>query len=99
MNGEQVPAAESHTGRNATLIIAAALVILAVGFIYYWFFARTPVPAPEAAPAVGETAPAAPADLGSELYEKATNPVAGSLPETVAPVPNPVEGIYRNPFE
>ena len=36
--------------------------------------------------------------LGSELYDAATNPV-GNLPDVTPPVPNPVERVYKNPFE
>jgi hypothetical protein len=93
---------ESHTGRNVTVTIVVALVIAAAGFLYYWYLVRTSA-LPRGAPLSQETpsvpAEAAPADLGSKLYEKAANPVAGELPETLAPVPNPVEGIYKNPFE
>lgn len=92
---DEVP--ESHAGRNMSLVIAAAVVILAAGFLYYWFFARTPAVPGEVETQIKEEP--APADLGSQIYEKAANPVAGELPDTVAPVPNPVEGIYKNPFE
>ena len=37
-------------------------------------------------------------DLGSQIFEKAQNPISGELPETVASVPNPLAGIYQNPF-
>lgn len=39
------------------------------------------------------------ADLGSSLLEKAQNPIQDKLPETVAPVPNPIQDIYKNPFQ
>lgn len=97
MNGEQIFSQinhESHTGRNVGLAVAAAVIIAAAGFLYYWNFLRTPETPP--VPAAAEPAPA---DLGSQIYKKAANPVAGELPETVAPVPNPVEGVYQNPFE
>lgn len=97
MNGEQISPQmnpESHAGRNVGLVVAAAVVIAAASFLYYWNFIRTPEIPP--APAAAELAPT---DLGSQIYEKAANPVAEKLPGTVAPVPNPVEGVYQNPFE
>ena len=37
-------------------------------------------------------------DLGSQIFEKTQNPISGELPETVASVPNPLAGVYQNPF-
>lgn len=38
--------------------------------------------------------------LGDQIYEKTANPLQDKLPE-VSPVENanPIEGIYKNPFE
>jgi len=81
------------------IVIVAAVVIVLLGAVL-WYTQRggeAPAPAPTTGGAPVEEAP--PADLGTELYEKAANPVSGKLPETVSPVPNPLEGVYKNPFE
>lgn len=75
------------------LIAVVVAVILAIAGFFYWKNYYTPPPAEEAA----ETEESA--DLGSEIYRQATNPVEGELPETAAPTPNPLENIYKNPFE
>lgn len=79
------------------ILIIAALLIVAVGFTV-WYIRRGGTPV--APTTVGVPTPELPpSDLGTELYEKATNPVADKLPETVSPVPNPLQGVYKNPFE
>ena len=61
-------------------------VILAVAGFFYWKNYYTP-PVEEAAETEKST------DLGSELYREANNPIEGELPG------NPLEGVYKNPFE
>ncbi len=40
------------------------------------------------------------ADIGTEIFQNAANPLKNALPETAAPVPvNPLKGTYKNPFE
>lgn len=102
MNGEQISPevnSESRVGLRVSLIIAVIAIIL-VFVLYYFFFVKRQAPTESTesikeVPVAGEPAP----DLGSRIYEKAANPVAGELPNTVVPVPNPIEGIYQNPFE
>lgn len=38
-------------------------------------------------------------DLGATLYQKSANPLSDKLPGTVAPVANPLQGVYKNPFQ
>ncbi len=68
------------------LVAIIVAVVLAVAGFFYWKNYYTP-PAEE----VTETEEST--DLGSELYRQATNPVEGQLPD------NPLEGVYKNPFE
>lgn len=37
--------------------------------------------------------------LGGQIYEQANNPIQDKLPDTVAPVANPIQDAYKNPFE
>ena len=87
-------------GKKSPLPIAAAVSIgLILGAVYwYWQSQKIETPLP---PVVEPPAAAAieNPDLGSGLLEKAQNPIKDQLPETVAPVPNPLEGLYKNPFE
>lgn len=82
------------------LIIIIAIILVAVGIAYRWYLRRAErrvVPAAPGVAASGTVNQPTP-DLGSTLYNKASNPVSGKLPSTVAPVPNPVKGLYKNPF-
>ena len=86
------------------MIVGAVIVVTAVLAIVYSLMARPPrpagtvvAPATEAQPPAG--ASIAKPDLGSTLYENAKNPISKKLPESAAPVPNPIQGIYKNPFE
>ncbi len=68
------------------LVVVVVAVILAVAGFFYWKTYYTP-PVREEAPAKKS------ADLGSEIYREANNPIEGELPG------NPLEGVYKNPFE
>ena len=76
------------------LIILVAVIVLAAGFAY-WYFALREQPAVFETP-VGELE--GPASLGAQIAEEAQNPIKGEVP-TVAPQVNPIEGLYKNPFE
>lgn len=90
-------------GRRIKFIVFIAVLILLA--IAVWYYRRpagkqptifTGTPAPTSPPVA---APAAKPSLGSQLYEQSKNPVQGKLPNTVSPVPNPIQGIYKNPFQ
>ena len=85
------------------IIAIIVVVIVAVAIFYYYVLSRRPVAPPPVLP-VAETQPPAGAsiakpDLGSTLYEDAKNPISKKLPASAAPVSNPIQGIYKNPFE
>ena len=86
------------TSKISPVVAVIVIVIVIVGGLIYWFLRRPPVPPPAGIEPPAGAAISQP-DLGSKVYERATNPVADKLPETVAPVPNPLEGVYENPFE
>lgn len=101
MNGvsSQTPQSPLHVSTSTRVLwIGVVVALLVVAGLVYWLYTK-PVapPAPLAEPPAGGAL--AQPDLGSDVYEKAANPVAGELPETVAPLPNPLEEIYKNPFE
>jgi len=88
---------------NKKLILPIAIgLILVIFLIWYLGFYKKPTAAPSTggapAPQEGAASPASSQSLGGELYEKSKNPIGDKLPET-NPVPNPLEGVYKNPFD
>ena len=86
--------------KSIVLIVGAVVIAAAVGVAAWYFQGIRPknVAAPRTAqPIAGAPAPAS--DLGSSIYEHAKNPIQGKLPASVAPVTNPIQGVYKNPFE
>lgn len=88
-------------GKSPVMLIGVVvLFVLAAAGALYWYAMQLPQPAPAgvtAEPPVGTEIEEP--DLGTEIYEKAANPLSEKLPETVAPLPNPLEETYKNPFE
>ena len=84
------------TKRN--LFIVVILLVAAVLGLLAWYFG-TYRGAPEA-PSGQVLPPVREETLGGEIFEKAQNPIADKL---TAPNPadaiNPLEGVYKNPFE
>lgn len=76
--------------KRALVAIIVAVILAIAGFFYWKNYYQPPAK---------ETTPAEGTDLGSEVFRKTTNPVAGELPETTAPAPNPLQNIYKNPFQ
>lgn len=78
----------------------AAVSVFAVAGYFAWQSYQSAKVTPAAAPVTPLTKEeASKADLGSGLLEKAQNPIQDKLPEAVAPVPNPIQDIYKNPFQ
>lgn len=107
MDIPKIPATSSTTPLSSLnkkpIFIALAVVLAVAGLSLAWqmkrFYApETPAYVPPAQPQQVQTE--TPKDsLGSEIYENASNPINNTLPKTVAPTPNPIEGVYKNPFE
>lgn len=83
------------------LEIALGIVVLGAlataGYFAWQRYGKPIATVPTPVPLTQEEA--SKADLGSGLLEKAQNPIQNKLPETVAPVPNPIQDIYKNPFQ
>ena len=89
------------TSRTRIILIAAACVVAAI--LFYLFFSlkagptfpggKQPAPSGEATQKI-----TTPQTLGGAIYEGAKNPIQNKLPD-VNPVSNPVQGLYKNPFE
>lgn len=77
------------------LLILAAVLVLAAGFAYWYFVMREQA---VVLPPIETEEGAQPASLGEQLLEEAQNPLKGEVPE-LKPVVNPVEGLYKNPFD
>ncbi|MBI2120308.1 MAG: hypothetical protein HYT94_01640 [Parcubacteria group bacterium] len=87
-------------------IISVVVFILAILVAYLaWSVNKAPEAAPEQAPVLAPIAKEAPPmpetepSLGGDIYEQTQNPVKDKIPESVAPVSNPIGGAYKNPFE
>lgn len=84
---------QTNSGQSAAkvviLIIVAALIV--GGLFWYAKYYK------KAAPAGVQITPAT--TLGGQLYNQANNPIQNKLPDTVTPVPNPIQGTYKNPFQ
>lgn len=71
--------------------MVVAVILAVAGFFYWKNYYKPPPPK--------ETGTAEETSLGGEIYTQVTNPVSDKLPATTAPVPNPLEGVYKNPFQ
>ena len=82
--------------REKVVVAVAAIVIAALAL--YWFFVlqgrEAVAPGPEAGLIPAEEAQG----LGEQISEEVANPIEGELP-AVAPEVNPIEDLYKNPFE
>lgn len=81
--------------KEKLLILVAVLVVLA-GFAYWYFALRGAATAP--GEEVGLSDESETQSLGVQLLEKAQNPVKDTVPQLKSTV-NPLEGLYKNPFE
>lgn len=83
------------------LVIIVVIVLVLAG-VLYWYLAVRQVEVEEAeveeVPPAGAGAIEEEADFGSELFERASNPIEGKIPEAGITVPNPLQGVYDNPF-
>lgn len=95
LNMSQPVAEGSRAEKSRKLLIAGTVLIILAGIVWYFGSKPATVTAPGAS---SGTANQPTETLGAALYQSASNPVSGKLPETVAPVPNPIQGLYTNPF-
>lgn len=87
-------------------IISIIIFILAIAVAYLaWYVNKVPKASPGQEPVlaplaeVSVPAQTAKPSLGGDIYEQTQNPVKDKIPESVAPVTNPIGGAYKNPFE
>ena len=84
------------------LVVIVIVIVLVVAGALYWYLAVRQVEvekAEEILPAGAEVVEVEEeANLGSEIFDKVTNPIEGKIPEAGTTVPNPLEGVYENPF-
>lgn len=89
-------------------IISITIFILAIAVAYLAWYVngrpQTPPPTPSA-PVIAPVAKEAPpyseeeASLGGDIYKQTEDPIKDKIPEGVAPVANPIGGVYKNPFQ
>ena len=83
---------QTNTNQSITKVVVPIIVVILVagGLFWYFKFYKKPVSVEKVTPA---------ATLGGQIYEQANNPIQNKLPDTVAPVPNPIQDTYKNPFQ
>ena len=83
------------------IILLLIAVILAVFAVWHVFLGNKSAPIVEA-PVVTAPPPVTPAktgaNLGTQIYQQAQNPIQDKVPSTQNPAVNPIQGIYKNPF-
>lgn len=94
MEPTQYAASAAGSQKNIIFIIAVAVIVIAA-VVYFVFLKPKAVEVP--ADSAEETSQNE-AGLGAELYERNANPIE-TLPDAGASTPNPIEGVYKNPFE
>ena len=85
-------------GSKSLIIIGVVIILLVAGGVGFWYFRGGEIPSltpePDGSP---EEAPT----LGSEIFDKTQNPLEGQVPDTnpFKDQKNPLDTIYKNPFE
>jgi len=79
--------------KSKTTIIAVVVTLVIVAGVGLWFWSKSkqaPSPSPEEA-----------SSLGSEIFDKAQNPLEGQVPDAnpFKNQKNPLDSTYQNPFE
>ena len=85
--------------KKIELILIVVAVAVVVALFGYWYFVMRigEAPPPAAEPSVAPLAE--PSSLGETIYEQAQNPIQNEIPAADNPTVNPIEGVYKNPFE
>lgn len=87
---------------SASKLVLVALVlaiIITMPFYVYMIWSQKEIAAPENQIIQQPADISGKPDLGSQLYQKAQNPIEDKLPSTVTPIQNPIKNIYKNPFD
>lgn len=105
MNIHLIP--PNTSASRITRIIAAGVVLVAVVLIggFYYRYSHPPVdptlsvnqPSPtqeKVAPAVSVSG----AGLGADILDASKDPLGNKLPDSEVQVPNPMNALYKNPF-
>ncbi len=94
---------QAASGQSSLRIILLVIVVLVlVAVVWYLKFYQAP---PKSLPITTPSASLNPAitsptsTLGGQIYQQTQNPIQNKLPGTVAPVPNPLQKVYKNPFD
>jgi hypothetical protein len=81
------------------IITVAACIVAAVLFYLYLALKSGPAfPGPKTSKSTPAQAGTAPQTLGGPSYEQVANPIRNKVP-SLNPVANPVQGLYKNPFQ
>ena len=88
----------SHPYHQRQMIILTVILLVLIGlFVSFYFY--YPYPDQLISPINRETRQNTQTDLGTTLYTQSQNPLQNQLPENTAPIANPLDNTYKNPFE
>lgn len=88
---------EQSVQKNSTVkIVIVAAIVIAIGATIWYFGARRTKTPQQPNAGISNVSSST---LGGTLYEKTNNPIQNKLPNTVAPMPNPLQNVYKNPFQ
>ena len=88
----------SHPHHQRQIIILSVILLVLIGlFISTYFY--YPYPVLPLQPITHPTKPNTQNDLGTTLYAQSQNPIQNQLPDNTAPIANPLDNAYKNPFE
>ncbi len=78
------------------LLLIAVIIFIVVAVVFYLYLSLKKSPT-ELNPSKSQPA-AGTNTLGGSIYAQSQNPIQGKVP-ALNPVSNPVQGLYKNPFE
>lgn len=88
---------KSFDSKILTIVMVVVALIIAATIYFYLIANENKNPAQ---PLTSKSnAPVKSSGLGATLYEKTQNPIQGALPKTATPVVNPLNSVYKNPFQ
>lgn len=100
------PVPRKHVSMLVVVSLLAVLIVVIFGAAYYFMQSAGPVGNAIIPPMISTEQGNVKAldqeksnDLGTTLYENSQNPLNDKLPEESAPVSNPLDDAYKNPFE
>ncbi len=88
---------QGHGHKKEMILIVLAVFLVGAIIVYWYITSPLERPLQSNQPVLAPTTETQ--TLGSDIYEKSSNPIKDQLPGTQNPVSNPLENLYQNPFK